>query len=132
MPRTADLLGVAHTFCQRTQCWEYTVTFMLLNQACMAAGVRRYTLNLLTETWLTPELAGLPDSAGLPTWLHNELALQLSKRGFSIEDLSSALVSIDVLPDGDGSMFGMHARLVRNGRVIARALDPSGKVVQVA
>ena len=108
------------------------MTFMLLNQACMAAGVRGYTLDLVTETPLTPEIAGFPDSAGLPTWLRNELATALSKRGFGIEELSSAVVAIDVLAEGDGSMFGIRVALIRNSRVIARALDPSGRVVQAA
>jgi hypothetical protein len=128
VPRTADLMGVAHVLCQRTQCWEYTVTFMLFNQACKAAGVRAYTVDLLAQTSSLPELGGLPSSAGLATWLRNELASLLTERGFSLEDLSSALVAIDVPVDGDGSIFGIRTTFVRNGRVIARALDPAGRV----
>jgi hypothetical protein len=129
MPRTSDLLGIAHTFCQRAQCWEFFPTFMLLNQACMTLGLRSYTLDLLTETALTPELAGLPFAARLPTWLRTELVRLLCARGFDIDGLSLATVAIDVLPEGDGSLYGIRATFMRNGRVIVRALDPSGKVV---
>lgn len=132
MPRTADLLGIAHNLCQRAQCWAYFPTFMDLNQACMTLGLRSYTLDLLAETAVTPALIGLPFAASLPTWLRDELVRLLFARGFDIEALSSATVSIDVLPEGDGSLYGIRTTLGRNGRVISRALDPSGRALPPA
>jgi hypothetical protein len=107
--------------------------FMRLNLACNAAGVSEYTVDLLAITGSLPSgLVVLADSACLPTSAHRELVRLLSARGFELAELSSASVSIDVLRDGDGSMFGIRTTLVRHGRRITRALDPSGRVVSAA
>ena len=129
MPRSAELLGIAHTLGQHAQGWQYFSTFRALNLRCDATNLRMYHLNLLTETCSPHELFASTDSLSAASWLRRELEELLSPRGFALSDLTDAAIEISVLPGGDGSMFGVRVQLARHGRVFSRALDPAGRTL---
>ena len=130
MPRSAGLLGIAHTLGQRAQGWQYFSTFRALNLQCDATNLRMYHLNLLTEVCSPHELFASTDALSVASWLRRELEELLSPRGFALSDLSEATIEISVLPEGDGSMFGVRVQLARHGRVVSRALDPAGRTLK--
>ena len=126
MPRSAELLGIAHTLGDLTQGWPYTTTFMALNRRCQVTNRSVYYIDLLAEVYEPHELFVATETLGTASGLQRDLERLLAPRGFALSDLTRASIEISVLPSGDGSMFGVRVQLAHNGRVFSRALDANG------
>ena len=129
MPRSAELLGIAHTLGDMAQGWPYTTTFMALNRRCQATHRSVYYIDLLADVYEPHELFVATETLGTASGLRRDLERLLAPRGFALSDLTQASIEISVLPAGDGSMFGVRVQLARNGRVFSRALDANGRTL---